>query len=382
MNPTVHLVQSGESFFRELDALIGSAAAEFHLQTYRLAEDETGKRVIAALQAAVARGVNVYLLLDAYGSRGFSKQFIAAIKSAGIQLRFFSPLFSFKGWFFGRRLHHKIAVADSKRALIGGINIADRYRGTEEEAAWLDFAVWLEGGICQKVHSLCTELWGKRLLPPIYLLNRDKLSKQLAGDPTRIIHNDWFRYQNQVDDRYRKAVRKAQHSILIVASYFLPGNRFRNALVQAVQRGAKVQIVLAGRSDVPLLKFASTHLYRWLLKNNMEVYEWHGSVLHAKVMVIDGSWCTLGSFNLNYLSTYGSIETNVESSEPALVGELKGILADVLANCQQITLEDFEKKAGWWTRIRNWWSYRLMRRAFLIMTFFTFKRLGQTTFKE
>jgi cardiolipin synthase A/B len=378
----IRLVQSGEEFFQALESLIHSAKDEIHLQTYRFADDQAGRGAWAALQMAANKGVKIYLLFDAYGSGTLSKTFIQQAKDAGIHLRFFSPLFSFKGWFFGRRLHHKIVVADGERALIGGINISERYLGDETEPAWLDFALWLEGEICQKVQSICTELWGKKLLPPIKLIGRKQAPGQKVKGLTSIIHNDWFRYKNQVDDRYRQSVRKAKDSILIVASYFLPGNRFRHALEMAARRGVSIRLILAGRSDVPMLQFAGTHLYKYLLKKGIEIYEWDASVLHAKVMIIDGSWCTLGSFNLNYLSTYGSIETNVESSEPELVRELGARLDDVLARCTPITLEDFEKKAGWWVRCRNWVSYRLMRRAFLIMTFFTFKRWGQTTFRE
>jgi cardiolipin synthase len=105
-------------------------------------------------------------------------------------------------------------------------------------------------------------------------------------------------------------------------------------------------------------------------------------VLHAKVMMIDERWFTLGSFNLNYLSTYGSIETNVESTDPNAVRQLSANLHRVLSGCEKITLEEVQKKETFLIRIRNWLSYRLMRRAFLIMTFFTFKRWGKTTFSE
>ncbi len=382
VSPAIRLVQSGEEFFTALEKLIDTADEVLHLQTYRLADDATGQKILLALKKAAEKGVSIYLLLDAYGSGSLSDGFIAKIKAAGIHLRFFSPLFSFKGWFFGRRLHHKIALADGRRALVGGINIADRYRGNDSEPAWLDFALWLEGEICQKLQTICTELWGKKLLPPIKLLGRKKAPGSQVTGLTRVIHNDWFRYKNQVDDRYRQAVRKSQTTVLIVASYFLPGNRFRREMELATRRGVNIKLVLAGRSDVPMLQFAGSHLYRYLLSKGIEIYEWNASILHAKVMVIDRRWFTLGSFNLNYLSTYGSIETNVESYEPNLVQELCERLENVLENCTRITMEDFEKKAGRWVRFRNWISYRLMRRAFLIMTFFTFKRWGQTTFRE
>ena len=154
------------------------------------------------------------------------------------------------------------------------------------------------------------------------------------------------------------------------------------AMLKARKKGVSIQLILAGRSDVPALKYASTYLYRFLLKNGVEVFEWNDSVLHAKVMMIDDQWFTLGSFNLNYLSTYGSIETNVESSDPEVISQLNTNLQQVLAGCGKIILEEVQKKETILIRFRNWIAYRLMRRAFLIMTFFTYKRWGKTTFRE
>lgn len=382
MSASIRLLYGGEDFFQQLEQLIDLAQSELHLQTYRLAEDATGMRVAEALRNAAARGVKIYILLDAYGSGGLSKNFIVSLKEAGIQTRFFSPLFFFQGWFFGRRLHHKIALADDRLAIIGGINISDNYRGTESAPAWLDFAIWLEGSVCSQIQEICQELWGRKFLKTVKLLRRSKAPGQKVTERIKVIHNDWFRYKNQVDDRYRQAVQEAKSSILIVASYFLPGLRFRMALVKAAKNGISVRLVLAGRSDVPIVKHAGTHLYRFFLKNGIEIFEWHESVLHAKVMMIDGNWFTLGSFNLNYLSTYGSIETNVESTDSHTVRQLSKELDRVVKGCEKITLDQVQRKENSLVRVRNWFAYRLMRRAFLIMTFFTFKRWGKTTFKE
>lgn len=382
MNSSIRLLHGGEYFFKQLERLIDLAHTELHLQTYRFAEDSTGLRVAEALKRAAARGVRVFLLLDAYGSGGLSKNFTASLKQANIQVRFFSPLIFFQGWVFGRRLHHKIALADSKHAIIGGINIADNYRGSASAPPWLDFALWLEGNVCLQVQEICRDLWGRKLFKTVKLLGRSKAPGQKLIELTKVIHNDWFRYKNQVDDRYRQAVQEAEQSIVIVASYFLPGLRFRNALVKAAKNGISVRLVLPGQSDVPIIKYASTHLYRFFLKNDVEIFEWNDSVLHAKVMLIDGKWFTLGSFNLNYLSTYGSIETNVESIDTKTVKELGIVLSWVLEGSEKITLDKVHKKENYFLQVRNWFSYRLMRRIFLIMTFFTFKRWGKTTFKE
>jgi cardiolipin synthase len=374
-------VEGGESFFLELEKLIGLAKQELHFQTYRFMEDESGKSIADSLRLAALRGVSVFLLLDAYGSVSLSQRFVAELNEAGIHLRFFSPLLSMKGLFLGRRLHHKVVVADGERALIGGINIADKYRGTKDAPPWLDFAIWLEGAICQKAASICRELWGEKLLPA-NVFRRAPAGTYLPSEQVHIAHNDWFRYKNQVDRNYRRAVRQSRSSIVLMASYFLPGLRFRNALIRAAKRGVSVKIILSGATDVVWMKHAATNLYRHFLKEGIEIYEWNDSVLHGKAMIIDRQWCTLGSFNLNYLSTYGSIETNVETTDAFLIETFGKRLEEIIAGSERIDRENLRRRTSLFKRCRNWMVYRLVRRVFLIMTFFSYKRWLKDVFKE
>ncbi len=358
-----------------------AAKTELHVQTYILTDDETGGQVVAALLRARERGVEIFLLLDAFGSGSLPRPLVVRLKENGIRVRFFSPLFTYKGRFFGRRLHHKVILADRAVAIIGGINFSNAYSGFHGAVPWLDFAVVLRGDACRPVHKICAELWGK--LHPVsrFPFRRERIRPGIRLR-TAVIHNDWFRYRNQVDARYRTMLREAKDQILIVAGYFLPGYRFRRALEGAVRRGVKVRIILAGQSDVRMLKSASRHLYGTLLGWGVEIYEWQDSVLHAKAMMVDHRWLTLGSFNLNYLSTYGSIETNIESTEPALLRDFSRTMQSVLARCGKVTDHVFLQQDGWWRRLQDALSYRLMRRALLLLTFFAYKRRGETTFRE
>ena len=131
---SVQLVFSGDNYFEILQQIIAGAKNVIHLQTYIFEEDKTGHEVAESLKNAAKRGVKIYLLADAFGSKNLSKNFIVQMKNAGIQFRFFSPLFSSEGIRFGRRLHHKIVVADKCVALVGGINITDKYHGSVKES--------------------------------------------------------------------------------------------------------------------------------------------------------------------------------------------------------------------------------------------------------
>ncbi len=362
MTKSFQLVNGGEDFFRCLEALINGCQRELHFQTYRLEPDVTGQSVSKILLAAAKRGVTVFLLLDAYGSKNVPAEMWKEWEAAGIRARFFSPILSVEGLRLGRRLHHKVAVADGETALIGGINIADEYRGTPETEPWLDFAVRLEGDVCKTASALCAKLWGRKFFkrsPKILLPQKP---------PVRITHNDWFLGKNEIYRGYLREARSAKSQLNLMASYFLPNLRFRRILVRAAKRGVKVKVILPGISDVPAMKFAATWLYDFLLKNNIEVFEWHGSILHGKAMLADGRWCTIGSFNLISLSAYGSVETNVEITEKEFVAGFERRLEAVLSACTVISKEDYRKKTSWAHRVRNWFYYHLVRRLFSLVT--------------
>ena len=147
----VSLIRSGKQYFDKLVQLIDDAKIIIHIQSYIFDDDETGNQVADALKNAAKRKVEVYLMADGYASQVMSQSFIDDMREAGIQFRFFEPLFKSKYFYFGRRMHHKIAVFDSKCALIGGVNIANRYNDLPGEPAWLDFALYTEGEIAKEI---------------------------------------------------------------------------------------------------------------------------------------------------------------------------------------------------------------------------------------
>ena len=158
----VELVHSGEDYFLRLEKLVERAEKEIHLQTYIFENDETGNRIAACLKGAAQRKVKVYVLLDAYGSSALPDSFAEDLIRNGILLRFFSPFFSLNNFYIGRRMHHKIVVADEKIALIGGINIADKYHGSAASEPWLDYAVQLNCPAAKNLQKLCSDYFFKK----------------------------------------------------------------------------------------------------------------------------------------------------------------------------------------------------------------------------
>ncbi|MFN0189539.1 MAG: phospholipase D-like domain-containing protein, partial [Bacteroidia bacterium] len=144
---SIRLIHGGESYFNTLIELINECEHTLHLQVYIFDLDATGKIILKALEDAAARGVSVYLVVDGFGSMSLGNEFIERMKIQNISFRFFSPL-PFPGILqAGRRLHHKVCVADKMKSLVGGINIADKYRGSNNELPWLDYALLVEGNV-------------------------------------------------------------------------------------------------------------------------------------------------------------------------------------------------------------------------------------------
>ena len=357
----IELVLSGKNYFEVLEQMIDESKESLHLQTYIFDTDETGLKVIDSLQKAARRGVSVFVLCDAYGSFSFSSTVKRELIQSGVHFRFYSPLFSSESIFFGRRLHHKIVVADKRTALIGGINIANKYyQLKDDDEAWLDYAVLVKGEVCE-YHSLLCEAVYKRKRKHSLFAWENKIKIESINKERKLIRfrrNDFIRRRNEVHRGYIESISNAKTSIVIVASYFLPGNHFRKLLRLAAERGVEIKIILAGKSDVNSVKLAQNYLYEFYLNHGIQLFEWQNSVLHGKVMMVDNSWVTIGSYNLNFLSHYISIELNAEIIDQKFTQEFSNHLETILQkNCIPIDLDKFFKKINYFNRLKMKLAY-------------------------
>ena len=367
------LVHSGEDYFSRLERIILESKTEIHIQTYIFDYDTTGKKIIDALKIAASRNVKINILLDGFGSLSFPTEIINELSKIGIELRIFSPFFSANSLYIGRRLHHKIIVSDAKIALIGGINIADKYHGTEKNPAWLDYAVEINNeNIAISLQELCRDMYFKNRI-----IRRKKIISLYENDnlnSVSVLQNDWLKRKNEVFKSYIDKISTAEKEIVIVSSYFLPGKKLIRTLKKASQNNVNIKLILSGISDVPMARRASCHLYSKLLRYNIELYEWKKSVLHGKIAVIDANWTTIGSFNLNNLSSFASIEMNVAIDSEKFAKEYLIHLNEIIAQCERITPETLKLTYGLTSKFNNWVSYWISRTAEIIVTYIPHKR--------
>ena len=367
------LIRGGREYFTLLPKLIGQAQRTIHLQVYIFEDDETGRMVGAALMEAAKRGVRVYLLCDGYASKELSAGFIKELHAAGVNFRFYEPLLKSEHFYFGRRMHHKVLVVDGHYGLVGGINISNRYNDIDDDPAWMDWAIFMEGPICGSLHQICINLWAK----PAQLAIRRSMRHELpqipvtGNSPLRIRRNDWVKSRNQISRSYIDMFKKATSNVIIMSGYFLPGTIIRHHMSRATKRGIDIRVIVAGKSDVKLAKHAERYMYRWLLKRDIKLFEYTTSVLHGKMATRDQKWVTIGSYNVNDISAYASVELNIDVNDPEFAINVQQQLEDIMKHdCVQITEETYNKKYNFFQRFIQYCSYWLVRIIFYLFTFY------------
>ena len=372
------LIRAGNEYFTLLLQLINSAQHSIHLQIYIYDDDETGLMIGEAMMNAARRKVQVYFIADGYASQEMSKSFIARLRNAGIHFKYFEPLFKTYHFYFGRRMHHKVVVIDGKHALVGGINITNRYNDMPGMPAWMDFALYVQGEAAVQLFHLCNGMWENFAVKTIGL--PADIEDFLKGIPekeycsVRVRINDWVRYKNQVWRSYFELFNHSGKSIIIMCSYFLPGWELLRRLSKAAKRGVQIKIILAGPSDVMIAKNAERYLYSWMLKNNIEIYEYQPNVLHAKIAVTDGHWVTIGSYNINNISAHASIELNLDVRNKLFAQKVQYLMDNIIEqDCIRITAENYKNATGFFKRLWQKASYFFIKIVLNVFTFY-FKR--------
>jgi len=364
----IALLETGAQFFPALEAAIGAARCEIHLETYIFAADPTGRQIAAALVAAARRGVVVRVLVDGFGAREFHDGLGRQLVDAGIELEVYraerTP-FRLRRHRL-RRLHRKLATIDGRIAFVGGINIIDD-NDTPHLGPRFDYAVRIEGPLVAQVHAGMAHLW--RLIGWARLRRRPAatpLSPRQrdapAGDmQAAFVIRDNLRHRRDIEEAYLAALADARTEIFLANAYFLPGRRFRKALRDAAARGVAVTVMLQGQVEYALLHYATQALYGSLLGSGIRIREYRTGFLHAKVAVVDDCWATVGSSNIDPFSLLLAREANVVVRDTGFATRLRNSLSRACAeDAVEITRADL-KRSSLFARALRWTAYGLVR---------------------
>jgi cardiolipin synthase len=373
------LLRNGEQYFPALVAAIDAAREEVFLETYIFADDETGSLVADALARAAARGVATHLLIDGYGARDFAPRFRRMLAESGAELLVFRPQVS--PWPFWkqksrlRRMHRKLASVDGRVAFVGGINVLDDFDTAEPSPPQFDYAVRIEGPLAARVRREAARLWtrvswanlGRRWRGFALLAGRGGrpapagAGAEAGTQRAALVVRDSLRHRRDIENAYLEQIQAAKQEVTLANAYFFPTRRFRRALVAAARRGVQVSLLLQGKADHPLQHHAARALYRALLGAGIRVYEYHSSLLHAKVAVFDGRVATVGSSNIDPFSLALAREANVFVDDAAFAAELRASLHDAIENRARAVPPNYWQRLGWRLKLRMWLSYRIAR---------------------
>lgn len=365
----IELLRNGVEYFPALEEEIDIASSEIYLESYIFEADETGNRIAGALIRAASRGVAVHLLVDGFGSRLFSHNLQTPLLDAGVQSLVFRPetsLFKLRRTRL-RRLHRKLAVIDGKVAFCGGINIIDDDDRALPGHPRFDYAVRVQGPLVTDMHAASRAVWmhsswtHRRREWAASKARRANVPGPAGDKRAAFLVRDNFRHRHDIELAYLAAIGTAQSEVMIANAYFLPGRRFRRALRAARARGVRVVLLLQGRVEYFLVHYATRALYHQLLESGIEIFEYQRSFLHAKVAVIDGTWATVGSSNIDPVSLLLAREANVVVDNREFAAKLRDSLQVAIASDATPVPHDYGSTMNPVARLLTWVAYGALR---------------------
>ncbi len=345
----VHLLQGAQELFPALIEAMDAALSDIQFETYIFDFTGAGAQVAEALIRAAQRGVRTHLVVDGVGTGPLPKAWQQRMKSAGVQVRVYSPLGPLglllpHRW---RRLHRKLCVVDGLVVFCGGINVLDDLYDPnygDLDAPRFDFAVQATGSLAAQASRTMELLWWRMQAVRDVRLNRlpqavrdlraasatrhaSQQDPEARGMRAALVLRDNVRNRSRIEKAYRRAIGAARHDIIIANAYFMPGGKLRRALILAAKRGVRVQLLLQGRYEYFMQYHAARPVYGALLAAGVEIHEYEPSFFNAKVAVIDAHgdkpWATVGSSNLDPLSLLLAREANVVVQDAAFAIDLR-----------------------------------------------------------
>ena len=377
---SARLLVDADQAFPEMLAAIDQARHRVELETYILRDDRVGQAFGQALIRAASRGLRVRLLYDWLGSFALTARFLGELVQAGVTVAAYHPLVLRRPvWALNKRDHRKGLIVDEAVSFTGGLNIASEYAALSDGGQrWRDTHVRLDGPeVAREMEALFEYAW-RQAMPYDKTLSLHsrigwRIRRRLSGMsgradrrlprsgtdgdiPVSIVGNQIFRYRRRIHRAYLKAIRGARRYVLIENAYFIPNRAVRRALVRAAGRGVFVGVVVTARSDVPITAYATRWLYDELLAGGVRIFEWPGSMMHAKTAVIDDAWSIIGSYNFDRRSLFHQLESVAIVADPALAACLRDqTLADI-ARCVEPSLQAYRQRP-WWKKALEYLAY-------------------------
>ncbi|MGH7569589.1 MAG: phospholipase D-like domain-containing protein [Gemmatimonadales bacterium] len=325
-----------------LEVMLGQIAAAgewVHLENYIIRDDQTGRRVAAALAERARAGVRVRVVYDALGSLGTARAFWRRLRAAGVDARAFHPVFPPRPFELVKRDHRKLLVTDGATAILGGLCIGDEWAGDSRRGRlpWRDTMVTVRGPAAAALDRAFARIWrrvSERPLPPDELATDpvargDCAVRVVAGAPS----------QARLYRAVQLLAATATERLWITDAYLIAPAPLFASLLDAAREGVDVRLLVPGPSDLPVVRNFTRIGYRELLHAGVRIFEWRGPMLHAKTLVADRRWARVGSSNLNVSSLLTNYELDVIAEDRGLTDELAAQFRRDLASSREIVLQ-------------------------------------------
>ena len=322
----VRLLRDAEENYPAWLEAIAAARHTIHFESYIIHEDATGHEFADALIARAREGIRIRLIYDWLGGVGkTSRKFWRRLRDAGVEVRAFNPpRFSEPfGWL--NRDHRKMLAVDGRVGYVTGLCVGQDWRGWPERGRepWRDTGVEVRGPAVADIEHAFSRIWkatGGAEIPRRHLPTRESLAEEGGDTAVRVIATEpntvgMYRLEQLV-------AAGARERLWITDAYFVGTNTYVQALRAAAQDGVDVRLLVPSSSDIPVISAVSRANYRSLLEGGVRVFEWNGSMIHAKTAVVDGKWARVGSTNLNVASWMGNWELDVTIEDERFADEM------------------------------------------------------------
>jgi cardiolipin synthase len=298
----IDLLINGDAIFPAYLETLRGARETINLLTYVYWQGDIAEEVADVLCDRARAGVEVNVLLDWVGTARMDTALVDRMSDAGVTVRKFRPLRPWTVRRLGNRTHRKVAVVDGCVGLIGGVGIAEEWTGDADDPGhWRDTHVRVRGPVVRSLQGAFAENWlestGDVLVGPTYLPPIEPID---GGPPMQVVRSAAGVGDTDAEALYFLALACAKESIDLTAAYFAPRPAFASALTDAAERGVAVRVLVPGpNADKEFVRLAGRRTYAELLEGGVRVFEYQPTMLHAKTLVVDGAWASVGSVNFD-----------------------------------------------------------------------------------
>ena len=344
----VDVLLNGDQIFPAKLDLIRSARKSITYAQYVFEEGAPAADTARALAERCRAGVKVHVLVDAVGSLMMPSQYRDWLTEAGCELVLYRPLSPWSIDRVNNRNHRRILVVDGRVGVTGGSGTSGKWSGNgKQEGQWRDTDIRLEGPVVAQLQGAFVDNWleatGAALGGPEYFPWPIEAKGTVES---QIVRSSPAGGSVAMYTMFLLAMSSARRSIYITNPYFVPDDKMINALVQARQRGVRVVLLLPGATDHNLVRQASRSQLGRLLQAGIKIYEYRAALLHAKTMVIDSIWATVGSTNLDRRSFELNEELNLVVYNGDIARRLEGVFEEDLKGSREVTYEAWNNRGA------------------------------------